>query len=305
MNIVPTTEHEHTVHALNIHGTFFERWCQYLVTQTPGWSVKHANYPVGFPPRNGPLLGEASALDIWAEFMTSDAILSIPIECKKHNPELANWIFFSHRQVAQFQYGGTPSITFIENISRQASNTGWDVQIGKNVWNAITYPCTDEARETRGSYLDYKKKGGKLAQLTKTANNSISEACMQVALATQAIINEEQVFSSALSNLQTPPYNRQIFLPAIVTTAKLFSCNFDAADVKIETGEIPFDKVTIEERPYLLYEYPLPRFLQHTPKDLASVLSTKAWESFIRMDILVINSSAFSDLLTKLAAVFR
>ncbi len=305
MNIAPTTEHEHTVHALNIHGTFLERWCQHIIAQVPGWNVKFVNYPVEFPPRNGPFLGEASALDIWAEFKIQDTILSLPIECKKHNPELANWIFFSHRQTAQFRHGGSPIITEIENMSKQAPNTGWDVQLAKKAWNAITYICSDEARETRGSYLEYKKGKKNLDQLTKTANNAINEACHQVALATQALIYEENVFSTALSNQQNPPhplhYKRQLFLPAIVTTAKLFCCSFNAADVNVATGEIPYDKVTIEEFPYLLYEYPLPRALQHAPKDVASVLAGNSWETFIRLDILVINSGAFSDVLSMLA----
>src|SRR6266516_1207601 len=242
MSITPTTEHEHIVHALNIHGTFFERWCQHIVAPTPGWYIKHANYPVEFPARKGSSLGETSALDIWAEFKAKDTILSLPIECKKHNPELSNWIFFDHRQTAQFQHGGSPFITDIENIPRQAPNNGWDVQTTKKGWNAIIHVCTDEARETRGSYLEYKRAGKKLDLLTKTANNTINEACQQVALATQTIINDESVQSTILSQQSPPlplPYNRQIFLPVIVTTAKLFHCSFHAVDVNVATGEIP------------------------------------------------------------------
>jgi hypothetical protein len=304
MNIEPTTEHEHIVHALNIHGTFFERWCQHIVAQTPGWNIKHANYPVEFPTRKGSSLGETSALDIWAEFKAKDTILSLPIECKKHNPELSNWIFFGHRQTAQFRHGGSPFITDIENIPRQAPNTGWDVQLTKKGWNAVIHVCTDEARETRGSYSEYKRAGKKLDLLTKTANNAINEACQQVALATQTIINDERVRSTTLSQQNPPlplPYSRQIFLPAIVTTARLFYCNFNAANVNVATGEIPYDKVSITEHPYLLYEYPLPRFLQHAPKDVASVFAINGWERFIRLDILVINSSALSDILSQLA----
>ncbi len=256
MSTAPNTEHEHIVHALNIHGTFFERWCQHVIVQTPGWNVKHANYPVEFPPRNGPFAGEASTLDIWAEFKKEDTILSLPIECKKHNPELANWIFFSHRQTAQFRHGGSPFITQMENIPRLPPNYGWDIQVVKNGWNDIVYVCTDEARETRSSYLDYKKAGKRPDLLTRTSNNAINEACQQVALATQAIIHEANVFSTALKNKQDPsyplPYKRQLFLPAIVTTAKLFHCSFNAADVNAASGEIPYDKVTIQEFPYLL-----------------------------------------------------
>ena len=178
------------------------------------------------------------------------------------------------------------------------------MQITKKGWKAIIHVCTDEARETRGSYLEYKRAGKKLDLLTKTANNAINEACQQVALATQTIINDESVQSTILSQQSPPlplPYNRQIFLPVIVTTAKLFHCSFNAADVNVATGEIPYDKVSITEHPYLLYEYPLARFLQHAPKDVASVLAINGWDRFIRLDILVINSSAFSDILSQLA----
>jgi hypothetical protein len=188
-------------------------------------------------------------------------------------------------------------------------NTGWDINIGKRVWNSLNATCVDEARETRGSYLEYKKAGKRPDLLTKTANNAINEACQQVALATQAIIYEENQFSVARRNQQNPSlpflYKRQLFLPAIITTAKLFSCSFDPADVNVTTGEIPPDKVTINEQPYLLYEYPLPRFLQHNPQDLVSVLEAKTREMFIRMDILVINSNAFSDVLSKLVTAFK
>lgn len=305
MSTQPMTEHEHIVHALNIHGTFFERWCQYAISQIPEWHIQQVNYPVEFPPRNGPFLGEASALDIWAELSKQDTILTLPIECKKHNPELANWIFFRHRHEQQFQNGGTPSVTIIENIPRQAPNTGWDIRIGKQNWSAISYTCADEARETRSSYLDYKRAAKNLNQLTKTTKNSIDEACQQIALATQALVNDEYAYNNARRNKENAslPFKTQLFLPTIVTTAKLFFCSFDAADVDVVTGEIPYDKVTIKEHPYLLYEYPLPRFLQHSPQDLASVRASSAWNSFIRMDILVINSNALIDILSKIRSI--
>ncbi len=263
MSTKPTTEHEHRVHALNIHGTFFERWCQHIVANSQGWNVKSANYPVEFPPSNGPFPGQASALDIWAEFQAGNNILTLPIECKKHNPELSNWIFFHDRRTGLSSNGGVPSVTEIENIPRHAPGFGWEPQMTKKVWRGIAYACTDEAREVRSSYMEYVKRGKNLDQLTKTASNSIGDACYQVALATQALINEQNLFSTALGNFQnlpTPmPYVRQIFLPVIVTTAKLFYCSFDASDVDVATGEIPYDKVIIKELPCLLYEYPVMR----------------------------------------------
>ncbi|MBK1987489.1 hypothetical protein A0J48_008055 [Sphaerospermopsis aphanizomenoides BCCUSP55] len=38
-----------------------------------------------------------SALDIWVELSNQDEVYAFLIECKKNNPELANWIFFPKR----------------------------------------------------------------------------------------------------------------------------------------------------------------------------------------------------------------
>jgi hypothetical protein len=98
MEIGPSADDQKTVHALNIHGTFFERWCYWAVSeQSPQWAVKTANYPVEVTPSASSGRGRESALDIWAQYAAPDFgnnIFSLLIECKKHNPELARWIFF-------------------------------------------------------------------------------------------------------------------------------------------------------------------------------------------------------------------
>ena len=45
----PSTEHEWNVHVINIHGTFFERWCQDAISTVEGWRVRSTNYPVQSP----------------------------------------------------------------------------------------------------------------------------------------------------------------------------------------------------------------------------------------------------------------
>ncbi len=40
----PHSDEEWTIHSLNIHGTFFERWCQRVIAETPPWQVKSTNY---------------------------------------------------------------------------------------------------------------------------------------------------------------------------------------------------------------------------------------------------------------------
>jgi hypothetical protein len=99
------------------------------------------------------------------------------------------------------------------------------------------------------------------------------------------------------------PYRKQRLLPMIVTTARIYSCDFDPADVDPRTGEIPYDRVSIEELPHVLYEYPLPRSLQRSPADLAATILSNSMEIFVRMHILVVHSEAFKDFLADLAVV--
>src|SRR4051794_19913157 len=90
----PATEDEWIIHSINIHGVFFERWCQKKISATFPWRVKSTNYPVEYPPPNGPLRGKESALDIRAEIQLGDLLLTLTIECKKNNPDFVKWIFF-------------------------------------------------------------------------------------------------------------------------------------------------------------------------------------------------------------------
>lgn len=83
----PNTDEEFTVQALTIHGAFFERKCQAIITQAKDWTLREINYPVEYQ-------GKASNLDIWAEKRVAGARLSFPIECKKNNPEFVDWVFF-------------------------------------------------------------------------------------------------------------------------------------------------------------------------------------------------------------------
>jgi len=88
-NTPPTmTDDEYTIHALNIHSTFFERKCQHVVNQSKDWKVIETNYPVTSGNQN-------SNLDIWAERGKGRAqLIELPIECKKNNPDFIDWIFF-------------------------------------------------------------------------------------------------------------------------------------------------------------------------------------------------------------------
>lgn len=290
----PQTDNEWTIHSINIHGVFFEHWCEDLFRSVPGLKVVSTNYPVEFPPPNGPFRGKESALDIRVELREGSKILTFIVECKKNNPDFVDWVFFPKRgEMAQRQFVAR----VIENQTKQEPNVGWDVNthLLQLPMNSVT--LFSEAREARGDYQSFKS-----GQKTKTSNAAVTDAAYQVALATQAIWMEETQHSQQQAKYNPIPklgYESQLIVPCIVTTAQLYSCSFDPKDVNPGTGEISLDKTILKQVPFIIYEYSLPKHLQVAPLDLSQVISSNTFEVLVRMDILIINSSYLRYLLTE------
>ena len=282
-------DEEWTIHSLNIQGTFFERRCRYVITQVPEWKLRPPYYPVEFPiALDGRKIdrGKPSNLDIWAEWKASDGIHSImlPVECKKCNPELAHWVFFPVSSTSL----SSPMVRVHQTDGRSYSS----LIVLKSLQTDLV--ITDEARETRGEYQKVKQ-GDK----TKTANASITDAATQITIAAQFLLTQEKrIMNERLKNLNNPapPLSRQVFLPPIVTTAHLFTCDFQDADVDLEKGEIPLSKASLTHHPYLLYNYPVPYASQFMPEP--ETRDTLEQQSY--MPILVVESTAFPGVLQKL-----
>ncbi len=293
MSSNPSSDHEWTVHALNIHGVFFERWCQKLIHSMKGWELVSANYPVAVGDHE-------SALDIRAEYVQGSTRLTLLIECKKNNPEFIDWIFFPRYATPE----NAPTVPCIENRS---SMVGVETAL-KTFTLPLSVLVAQDARETRGSYAAYK---GQNNQKTKTSNAAIEDAARQVAIATQSVLDEQRRFNEM--RLQDPIlpgrfYSKQLLVPAIVTTAHIYTCHFNPSDVDPDKGEIPFDKIQLTKQPYLVFDYPLPRYLMNLPANLGEMDDQSKWdalrsdslEPFARMQIAVVHSQALSEFATEL-----
>jgi hypothetical protein len=68
MSQEPQANDEWTIHSLNIHGIFFQRWCKVVIAHSNGWKHLHSEYPVEFPPVSGTKRGDESA--IWSSIGT-------------------------------------------------------------------------------------------------------------------------------------------------------------------------------------------------------------------------------------------
>jgi hypothetical protein len=299
----PLSDHDWTVHSLNIHGTFFERWCEHIVGLQPYWFVKAKQYPVAFSPTAGPLhrnSGHESTLDLRAVMSYADSrLLNLLIECKKNNPDFVEWVFFLNAGKRTISTFIAPALS-CPNAADQSKRPILQPML-KDLY--LELPIAEEARETRGDYQSIKADRNK----TKTANDSISNAAHQVALATQAIFLE-----AASNNLPDPPikgvkrshYEKQVFLPVILTTARLHTCEFDAKDISAVEGTIRYDKVTITEQPYLIYTYPLPVHLQLDKGHVLLLSSGSQVDSLVKMSMFVVNSGHFVRFLDFLSKQF-
>jgi hypothetical protein len=310
---VPQSDHDWTIHSLNIHGTLFERKCRQVIEQSTGWSVVAVNDPVGFPRYiNEPHSGHNSSLDIHAESTSRrsyDPVVTLLIECKKHNPDFIDWVLFSDPSPRDLRLGsvvihraGEFRAQSIKNTSRTDKRGGWTTKRALTRLTTQLPLCTD-ARETRGTYNDQRGNTKK----TKTTNDNIENAARQIAIAAQCVgVEKFHTWQSLGKRLeeasgrdrQDETFRERIFIvPMIVTTANLMVCHFDTADIDIALGEIPFDRATLEPVDAVMYEYPLPLYLQHVPDSYASGPPRVEGSDLERMDILVVRSSALSEAL--------
>lgn len=281
----PTTEDEWTIHSINIHGFFFERWCQKIVKQSGDWMLISNNYPVEAPAGGIRTKTIESNLDILASSADPTRVKTLLIECKKSNPELANWVFFPKQRFQRPISVVLPRVMMPELV-RGIQGSPRFVPFVYNDMLSVS----DEARETRADYATHKS-----GNITKTANNAIGDAAYQIALATQALINKE------FEIVQVGPLQQKFFFPTIVTTANLYTCVFSADDVSPSTGEIPFSKASLQKENWLIYEYAVPMHLQSRGQKWDGLEQIKDPEIFNRMHIFVVNSQYLPRFLNTLA----
>lgn len=304
----PATDQEWMTHVLNIHGTPFEHLCQYYLRQSPNWTFTSSRYPVEFPPSYSPLVSQTknSELDLWGSCQIPGLKIELLVECKKNNPDFTDWVFFPDR------YPSYPCIRSIEYIPSQKDNQTWEPH--QQPFYLVTPPSmviADDGRETKGNYqAKWSQNGAKHPprDFTKTSNAAITDAANQIALATQALLHQERCNQEALAldKFHPMPPWRHIFLPLVVTTAKLWTCSFPAEVVDRNTGEIPLNAAAYNEYPYLFFTYALPPILQFHPVEDRTAYRTQAgWENRARFSVLIVQSTAFSDLLVHLSQIAK
>jgi hypothetical protein len=291
----PKDYHDWTVHALNIHGAVFERWVRMVLERTPEpWALVASQYPVEYPPPFRGRRGAESVLDVWAEYRQGDRWLSLLMESKKSDPRFVDWVFFPLNAADLISVTGVEVVTE-KDTSSKAVRAVRVVDMDARTSQA---PVADVARETRGTYEDHK-----LKEFTRTSTKAIDEASYQVALATQAIIQEQmEMTRQALKEGQgaSRPWTRRLFLPSIVTTANLLLAEFDAGAIDGASGTIDYGQVRLRKVEWIWYLYPLPRHLQFAAEGAHWLLERGLADLFTKIPIAVISSSYLERFLIEL-----
>jgi len=137
---------------------------------------------------------------------------------------------------------------------------------------------------------------------------AITDAATQIAIAAQSILQQEhqivQKLSSAILQSQSggfSPYAALLCFPTIVTTANLYTCEFQDENIDLATGEIPWNKARLIKCPYLLFNYALPVALQPSPV-VTDITYESYWEAAqiaARMPIFVVQSKALPTFLDR------
>lgn len=291
MEAPPQADDEWVVHALNIHGTFFERALAESVARRQPWRVVDTQVPVEFLGAEG-RRRETSELDILAEAPWAAGMIKLAIEAKKNNPELSRWVFF------ESQVRGTLAFRVLDAKGSGDSFPRWFVSSGLVAALVKGSPIVDEGREVRGTY-----QGVKDQQKTRTAHNFIDEAAQQVATAVQSLAADYA--RRWARRPQDPgasgPDRHSLYVPAIVTTATVTLCSFDPCSIPLTSGEIDQNKASLTDVPWVLYEFRLPRHLQVPPLDWAkALLGIEAHQAFNRMPIFVVQSAHVPEFLDNL-----
>jgi hypothetical protein len=277
------------VHSINIHGAFFESWCRQAVKRS-GLTLTYYNYPVTWPPTNG----QESSLDVRADlrkqFGGGDALLiSLLIECKKNNPELTEWVFLPKQE--------PPAQIMLDEIDSTFDAEGLGVATPTQSSVVGGSEFVEDGRETRGDYLSFRS-GSK----TRTSNQAISDAAHQVCLAYRAITLQESlppVRTIPRDQVATFP-RRHLFLPLIVTTARLHVLEFLPSEVDPKTGELPLERARLRAVQHVHYEYSLPTSLQMVPPLPASHTLAGWREPFARQWVTIVSATRFEGLLANM-----
>ncbi len=307
---------------LSIHGDFFQQRCLKEVKNS-GWKVIAEEYPISSNLFYG-------SLDIWASLAGHK--VNLLIECKKSHPKYKRWIFLSKPFLENFYL---PIIKMRKNSLRH-DDPKVDPFKGRQL-DKVFKSDPDVMPNVQTGFLDAERgwfgtKGFAYAaheitidadenQIVKSyeranrprerpPNERIYHGCHQLSLAMKSIMFDELRLMEKHTYTGMP--SPKIFIPILVTNAELLTCEVDAEEVDLTTGEIQGTEETkLAQTNRIAYHFPLPEEFYLYPQDVTGDIHVRYLESASQLDmfkklfIFVVRSSDLSNFLRDLQTVVQ
>jgi hypothetical protein len=245
-------------HVLNIQGDLFQQRCVKTFKDV-GFTVIDVEHPVAFPKPAFGQMGKDVNIDIWAKLAAGSLEIHFLVECKKADPKLKSWLFYSYEN----QVSGTAILDF-----SQSSGEAWKVDTFvfdiKPKLGFQSEPLCFYGREVKGKFESALQKDD-----TKSSSERISSACLQATQAANGIYSELGEYYDKISRPgQVTPVKapcRKWVLPLVVTTADLFIVEIETGAISAANGEVQPDQISernFKQRDFVLYNYPVPGFIR-------------------------------------------
>jgi len=267
------------IESLNYHGYFF----QYAVgdiLNNNDWETTQ-EYPL-----YSNITLEKKDIGTSIDFLASKEIktirLSLIIECKKVNINTKQWIFF------EGNYNDF-NLWMIQNLYRTN---------GDELNSLIFENCNQMIIENSNNIIN-----GKEINFNQPNNNhgsdNIYKSLLQCAYSLQSI--KEKIFDECDGSIPIS-FTSWYFIPLVVTNAKLKVCKFTNVSSTLETGMFQPENVTLDERNYLIYNFPLTSELTFNQRDIVN--PGKNDEEIKTLQIIIVNSNYFNNLIKDIYGYF-
>ncbi len=289
------------IKALEAHGSFFHRKCIEKIASVENVQVIEKEYPITYMQRD-------TKIDIVA-LHDSNVVTHFIVECKKTNNDFKTWIFFQDSRLHSDDESlilkhGKPLLLIDAYLSSEDKIGAIRhvkthiIPRDKNAKEIISKVCYD-AYEVK---FDPQKDNGKINfnnAFNAAKKDKIEEACFQVVIGCRG-------FASQKCEKYTHKDTRDhFFIPIILTTANIYTCDVDLVNIDLEKGEvINSETAKINEEKWVAYNYRS----KYVDDSVPVVLYPNSRNGIDNtMTIYIVNSKHLSDFFDKMrfAGLFR
>jgi len=229
------------------------------------------------------IIDETSIDVIGQKAIGTDYHFNLCIEAKKLNPNYSDWVFFQkHTKLNEMNFVCrqpiNPTKITLFKIPKITPLTAESHLIISNMTDYFQYPVCNFGLALAKNKID--------KQYYKSEKTIVDEAARQIIKGTFGyIINK--IFDQILNGFpERYPYDTfDCFMPIVVTTAKLFLCNYDVNDIDSDTGKITKDP-SYKQVDSLIYQCAAPTSVQfpstlENNDSIRQILLTSKWDVLV------------------------